>query len=146
MSFLGTFNAEENEDEGNPVLSKGEYTAEIINSDLKDSKSGGKYVELHYRIHAQGEPVVVDRLNIQNSNPTAERIGKGKLSKVVKACHKVAITDTEELHGIPIKVKLGIEEGGMYPDRNNVLDVMAVGPAPMASSAPAATQSAPWKK
>lgn len=146
MSFLGSFNADDNEDSGFVLLPKGSYTAEIVGSDLKEAQSGnGQYVELHYRIHAEGQPIVIDRLNIMNKNPTAERIGKGKLAKVVKAIHKTTIRDTEELHGIPVKVTLGVEEAsGNYPARNNIVDVQSAGSAP--PPPPANEQKAPWAK
>ncbi len=58
-------------------------------------------------------------LNIINKNQIAVKIANEELGAICKACGKPKIQDTEELHGIPMNVKLRIKAAkGDYPAQN----------------------------
>lgn len=77
--------------------------------------------------------------NTRNSNPTAERIGKGLFKQIVLALGFTAIQDTQQLHGIPFVAGLKLEKqapDSPYEPRNQLSKAFPVGQAP----APVAAQ------
>jgi hypothetical protein len=136
-------------------LPSGEYVGEILDSTIKDTKSGsGQYIELKIRIsdgQYEGRQIF-DRLNFLNANPKAQEIGQRQLKNLCEACGiKGALEDTQDLHGHLFGMRLGIEQDktGQYGPRNSVKSFM-----PYASNkvAPAAVQKTgngaarPWQK
>lgn len=91
-----------------------DYTVAITESVIKDTKArDGKYIALTFEVldgEYKGRKVWTN-LNIQNPNPKAQQIGLGQLSEICRACGKMNISDTTQLHGIPIRIKVGHEEG-----------------------------------
>lgn len=89
-----------------------EYIAQVVESDvLTTSKKTGKYIKLKFAI-LQGEfkgRFVWTNLNIVNPNPTTVEIAQKELATLCRACGKAVIQDTQELHGIPIKMKIKIK-------------------------------------
>lgn len=107
------------------LIPAGHYTAQIIKSDIKDNANGsGNRLSLTFQV-LEGDKtgrLVFQDLTLQNSNPTAEQIGRQQLAQL---CHAVRIShlaESTELHNIPLKVRVAIREDktGNYPPRNEI--------------------------
>lgn len=139
----------------------GNYLGQIIESDIKPTRSGGRQLALTLEIidgpHARRR--VWDNLNIENSNAQAQEIAQRQLSQL---CHALGIrhlNDTAQLHGKPVRAKIAIQPAqDQYPAKNVIKayapvedSVQAIGlgavPPVAASAAPklAATRK-PWEK
>jgi len=115
MAELGAaFDSGKHEDmnTGFDPMPAGEYMAQVIESDvLTTAKKNGKYIKLKFKI-LQGEfkgRFIWTNLNIVNPNPIAVEIAQKELATLCRACGKAVIQDTQELHGIPIKMKIKIK-------------------------------------
>jgi hypothetical protein len=142
-------------------LPAGWYTATISQSELKDTKAGnGQYIKLRYDITGpshQGR-VVFGNLNIKNANPKAEEIGRQQLGDIMRAIGLAKVTDTDQLIGGQIGIKLEVKQDEQYGASNEVkgfkslsgsaAPAAAVIPAKAAAPAPAASAKAapPWAK
>jgi len=142
-------------------LPAGWYTATISQSELKDTKAGnGQYIKLRYDITGpthQGR-VMFGNLNIKNANPKAEEIGRQQLGDIMRAIGLAKVTDTDQLIGGQIGIKLEVKQDEQYGASNEVkgfkslsgsaAPAAAVIPAKAAAPAPAAPAKAapPWAK
>lgn len=139
-------------------LPAGWYTVTITQADLKDTKAGGgQYIKLRYDVTGpthQGR-VVFGNLNIKNANPKAEEIGRQQLGEVMRAIGLAKVTDTDQLIGGQISIKLDVKQDAQYGASNEVKGFRSVSgsAAPAAASmpaagAPAATSKAapPWAR
>lgn len=165
MAFLGqTFDANDLP-QGNTYepLPPGWYTATITAADLKHTKDGsGQYINVRYDITGpshQGR-VVFGRLNIRNASARAEEIGRQQLGELMRAIGLARITDTDQLIGGVLSIKLDVRPATeQYAAQNEVKGFKAItGSAPTfaapaaspAASAPAAAAPAkatpPWAK
>ena len=134
----------------------GIYTARIAESEIKVLKSGnGQGLSLQFEI-IEGQYAnrrIFANLNVQHSNPTAESIGQAKLSQL---CHSVGVTkisDTQQLHNIPLKIKVKIRpandqyearnEISAYESASGVTAPIAYTP-PIAQAKSAIPAAAPW--
>ena len=137
-------------------LPAGWYTATISQAELKATKAGnGQYIKLRYDITGpshQGR-VVFGNLNIKNANPKAEEIGRQQLGDIMRAIGLAKVTDTDQLIGGQISIKLEVKQDEQYGASNEVKGFKSVSGSaspstPMAAaSAPAAGKAAPpWAK
>lgn len=145
-------------------LPAGWYSATISQSELKDTKAGnGQYIKLRYDITGpthQGR-VVFGNLNIKNPNPKAEEIGRQQLGDIMRAIGLAKVTDTDQLIGGELVIKLEVKQDETYGAGNEVkgfksasgspAPAAAVIPAKVASKAPApaaapAKAAPPWAK
>lgn len=123
-------------------LPRGMYQVIVMASDLKPTQAGtGQYIELTLQV-VDGEHAgrrLWDRLNVSNPNKTAEDIAKRQLQELCLAAGVTNLTDTEQLHDIPVLAEVDIDR--KEPDRNRVTGYAAISagaPAP----APKSTQAA----
>lgn len=123
-------------------LPPGEYTAEIIEAVLKDTKSndGGKLIVLSWRVVDPEEFAnrrIWQNINWRNKNAQAQEIGRRDLSAV---CHAGGVSDhlqdTDQLVGLVcnIVVRMGTARNG-YPAKTEVKGWKAVNAAPPAQTA-----------
>ena len=139
-------------------LPAGWYTATISQSELKDTKTGGgQMIKLRYDITGpthQGR-VVFGNLNIKNASPKAEEIGRQNLGDIMRAIGLAKVTDTDQLIGGQLAIKLEVKDDPKYGASNEVKGFKSVvgSVTPTASAmpfkaAPAATGKAapPWVK
>lgn len=122
MSQL-TFDATNHETLGTyDALPAGWYNAAIDASEMKATKDGtGAYLQLSFKIldgFANGRKVFA-RLNLQNSNPTAQEIAYKTLSSIMHATGQLRINDSQELHAIPMKIKLKVRAGDEKYEASN---------------------------
>ena len=151
---------------GYGLIEPGEYRAEIVADEVKESKStaGNHYLELQVKIDGKGS--IWDRLNLWNSNPSAVEIANGTLKQIANAIGQSRIVDSAEMLLKPLMVRVEIEPGTAgYKDKNIIVGYSGVGsvaapqqvaqaaqaPVPVPPSAPfptaasAPTANAPWR-
>ena len=124
---------------GFDLIQPGEYKAEIVAEEVKESKStpGNSYLELQVKIEGAGS--VWDRLNLWNSTPKAVEMANGTLAEIARALGKPTIADSTEMLLQPLMVRVDIEAGtNGYADKNVITRYMPVGSA----SAPVTAQAA----
>ncbi|MCR9090864.1 MAG: DUF669 domain-containing protein [Proteobacteria bacterium] len=97
----------------------GDYLAQIAWSEFKTTKRGdGQYLELEFEVLEPEEFAgrkFWDRLNLDNPNAKAVEIAERTLSSICRAAGVMQVEDSEQLHDIPMVVKLDIEG----PDEQN---------------------------
>lgn len=144
-------------------LPTGEYVAQIIDSDLKPTQSGGQYLELTYEV-TEG-PLKGrkhwERLNLDNANAQVVEIANRQFASVREATGVPNPRDSAELHFRPHVIRVefypagSAKRNGQVRDRDesNIkawkkLDGATPAPAPQ-QSAPAQSAGAavpPWKR
>ena len=109
MADLSFFNPNEVPDQSFEPLPDGIYVARIIESEEKETKAGtGSYIQLRLEV-IEGEytgRTVFDRLNLRNPNEKAVEIARQTLASICRAVGNMAPRDTQELHDIPMAVKI----------------------------------------
>lgn len=127
--FLGmTFNVNDlpQDEQQGGAIPAGQYVVKIERAQLKDTKSGtGRYISLMLRVQGptHSNAVVFAMVNISNQNQEAERIGKAQLRSIMEAIGLQTITDTDQLIGGVMDVKVAVEKdtyNGNEQDRNVV--------------------------
>ena len=106
-------------------IPKGDYPAIITTSEIAATKTGsGHYVKLTWQIiqgHFEGR-IIFTQHNVINSNPDAERIGRGELQGFASAMGIGMFDDTDDLHSKPIIAHVTLEEdkSGKYQPKNTI--------------------------
>ena len=135
------------------ALPRGDYTAMITDSVLKDTKSGtGQYIALTMEIidGSYSGRKIWDNLNVKNANPTAEKIAQASLTRYFQSCGQDLERGayTTALYNIPFKLTLGIDRND--PTRNTVLGSGPLGsakkPKPTVDREAIASGKKPWEK
>jgi hypothetical protein len=131
----------------------GWYNAAIDESEMKPTKDGaGTYLQVRYSV-LDGQYAgrkVYDRLNLRNSNPQAQEIAYGTLSAICHATGVIQVADSQQFHGIPLKIKVKVSPAdGRYEASNEVKGVASIneqvaGVTPN-SSAQQQAQQQPWQ-
>ncbi len=130
----------------------GEYTMQVVNSDMRTTKSGtGQYLWLEFDILSG--PVrgkFFERLNLFNDNAKAVEIANRQLSAICNAVDLVALQDSEQLHMKPLKVVLKVTESKDGSLQNNAkylpLNAAPAAAAAPAPAAPAVSAAKPWER
>lgn len=157
MANLGTaFITDEMPSGGNyEALPAGWYNATIAGAEVKTTKSGtGRYIAVKYMVTGPTHEgrIVFSNLNIENSNPKAEEIGRQQLRSLMEAIGLPKMTDSDQLIGGAVKIKLKIESDEQYGDRNNVAGYASLGSAatskgtPSPTPAPKSSSAPPWAR
>ena len=150
MAFLGqTFDANElpQGNGGNyDPLPPGWYTANITVAELKPTKDGsGQYIKIRYDITGpthQGR-VVFGNLNIKNASAKAEEIGRQQLGEIMRAIGLARVTDTDQLIGGSLSIKLDVRAATeQYDAQNEVKGFKAITGSAPTFAAPAASTAA----
>jgi hypothetical protein len=170
MASLGMqFNAADVEPAGSgfEVIPAGKYQVQIVNSEMRETKSGsGQYLWLELSIldgeHANKR--LFERLNLVNSNDKAVEIAQRTLSAICHATGQMSVSDSEQLHHrtmiANVKVKpAGPDKSGTQREASNEIGgyeaVSSSRPAALARdvavaetkmAAPAAPKAAPWRR
>lgn len=96
------------------ALPKGRYVMAITKSEAKPNKKGtGKFIEFVWSVVQEGPykgRKVWQYVNFQHSNATTQAIGQGELSAIARACGIKGLTDTAQLHNIPVPIMVGVEK------------------------------------
>ena len=125
----------------------GWYSATVMSADLKDSKSGGQYINVRYDLlgPTNAGRVVFGMITIRNANVKAEEIGRMQLADLMRAIGLAKIGDTDELIGGSCQIKVEIQESEGYGAQNRVVGFKAVSNAAPKSGG-SETAAPPWKK
>jgi hypothetical protein len=134
-------------------LPAGWYDANITSAELKPTKDGsGQYIKVRYDITGpshQGR-VVFGNLNIKNKSAKAEEIGRQQLGDIMRAIGLAKVTDTDQLIGGSLSIKLDIRAASeQYAAQNEVKGFKSLtGSAPAAALAASAPAKAapPWAR
>lgn len=115
MKLFETFNASElPKNENNfEAIPAGEYLCNVYSCTLKDTKApGGKYLSIRYDVTngQYSKRVIFQNLNIKNSSSEAEKIGRGQLGELLDACCIKSFSDTDQLVGHAVKVKVKVSQ------------------------------------
>lgn len=149
------------------VLPIGEYLVAISESSQKENnKKTGQLLQFTLDI-VDGEykgRKLFERLNVVNENATAQKIAQQSLSAICYVTGVLHPKRSEELHGKPFRVRVGIRPAkGEYSESNNILeykfsdgrklkDALKGAKAaettapPAANGAPSAKGKRPWEK
>lgn len=141
------------------LLPAGKYVAQIIDSEVVETKAGtGQMLKLTFEI-LDGEHVnrkTWARLNIANQNEQAEKIGRAQLSALCHAVGVLKLTDSVQLHSKPVLITVKVRQpkpGDTYGPSNDVSGFAPVSSAPPATLAKSAARPAapaastpPWAK
>lgn len=114
-SFGGTYDANNGETMGDTsALPAGEYVAAIVKSERREAKSGNGNAYINLEFEVQDGPSQGRRfwtmLNLFNKNPDAVEIAQRELNSICQAIGRLRVDDSEDLHGIPMIVRLGVKE------------------------------------
>lgn len=143
------------------LLPAGKYRAQIVESEIRPTRNGmGQYLWLMIDI-LDGEHKgrkIFDQLNLVNPNPTTVEIAQRTLSAICHATGKMHVSDSEELHLIPMTIQVKIKPPKNGYGESNAIAYLpaerggaarAAKPTPAAPATPAAPpkmSSAPWNK
>lgn len=130
-------------------LPEGWYNVSIAGAELKNTKAGnGQYIAVRYDVTGpthQGR-VVFGNLNIKNPNSVAEEIGRKQLGELMRAIGLAKVSDTDQLIGGSLSVKLSIRKSEEYGDSNEVKAFKALsGSVPVPSNSGEKAPQAPAK-
>lgn len=124
MAHLG-FNAMAVEPASNrELLPKGMYVAVCEKSEVKPTRKGTGHVLSLTFVIIEGEHAkrkIFDYVNIQNENPTAQRIGQQHLAAFCKAVNIAQLEFSYQLHGIPVQIEVGVKEAKDGYEAKNVI-------------------------
>jgi hypothetical protein len=93
MSFWSEEIVQEAETTGNyEVLPAGDYSMMIIDSELRETKAGGHYLNVTFELSGNDKfdgKKVFKMFNVDNANPKAVSIGLGELKLLAAACKNI---------------------------------------------------------
>ena len=136
-------------------LPAGWYTASISGAEIKDTKSGGKRIELKYEILGPTHVgrFVFGNLNIVNANQKAEQIGRQQLGDVMRAIGLNRLSNTDDFIGGKLSIRVKVTHSDQHGPGNDIqgwkaLDGGAMPRPAIPASAPStsAVSSPPWAK
>lgn len=142
------------------LLPKGNYAAQIVNSEIKENRNGGNRLSLQWEI-VDGQyagRIVFQNININHSNPEVVRIGRQQIAQICAAIGRNSVNDSNELHNQPMQVRVIIKEDktGQYEPSNEIkgYSALAQGAAaktggfsqPQSAAQPSQAASAPWAR
>lgn len=105
--------------EAREAIPAGWYTAKMIKSEMKATSDGtGQYLACEFEVIGgdYNGYKLFDRLNLQNKNQTATEIGWRTLSAICHAVNVIQVADSQQLHGIPLQVKVKLRPAGPGAD------------------------------
>jgi Protein of unknown function (DUF669) len=124
------------------ALPPGNYKVQILQSEMRVTKAGtGQLLWLDLEVLEgphQGRHVY-DQLNLINPSPMAEEIAQRTLSAICHAIGQLQVSDSEELHFLPMMVKVAVTREGY----NEVKGYRPVQTAATGASTPAANAPLP---
>lgn len=112
------------------LLPPGDYKMEIVRSEMRETSKGGQMLELELAVtdgQYKGQRAY-ERLNLVNSNATAQQIAHQTLSAICRATGQMQVSDSEQLHFKPMSVKVAVKAAqGEYGPSNVVKGYTAIG-------------------
>lgn len=118
-------------------ISVGEHVLTVAKAELKETKKpGGLYIKVEF--NADNGQKHWENFNIQNSNPEAERIGKGQLKAFLKAAGYTGknLNDVNSLLGLKVLAKIKATKDTGYGEGRGVSSYKSVRASAIAGSDP----------
>lgn len=122
----GGFNTDGQQEMGFGLLPKGDYKVQIVESEYKPTSSGKGHLLMLKREIMEGQfkgCFIYRNLNLDNPNPVAVEIANKEFTSTCKACGKVSVEDSEELHFIPHTISLAVKQHKEKADEQVVTDI-----------------------
>jgi hypothetical protein len=142
MSLLNFDARQVQPDMGYDVLPPDWYPVVMDESELKPTQNGdGMVLNVRFNVIA-GQYVnrkIFGRINLSNPNPQAQEIGQKQLSAIAHCVGVLVVQDSQQLHNIPLLVKVKIRKAdGQYEDNNEIIAYRNISdvPAGMAQAQP----------
>lgn len=122
VALGGQYQADPNNVQGDyEPVPPGEYRVHVKESDMvENSKRNGHFIKLDLEI-LDGEyagRTLIERLNIDNPNQQAVDIAQRTLNAICVAVGKLSITDTNELHNVPMVAVVKVDPAKPYTDKD----------------------------
>lgn len=116
------------------ALPPGEYEVIVTESDLRENSKGtGHFLAITLDVQAPEQyrgRKLWNNITVSHQSAKAQEIGKQQLAQLVKACGFETISDSEQMHGIPVIATVKKQKDD--PTRNDVKGYKArAGAAPM---------------
>lgn len=107
---------------GNEPLPTGWYIAAMTASELKPTKDAAQ--TQHFMLSAEYTIMdgqykgrkVFQQYNIGHSNPATKEIAFKQLSSIAHAVGVIQVQDSQQFHGLPLKIRVKLKEGGEKKD------------------------------
>lgn len=124
-------------------LPAGNYNVTISDATLQQTKSGtGTFIKMKLTVTGPSHEgrVLFSNLNIKNDSTKAEEIGRQQLGAVMRAINLPSLSDTDQLIGGQMSVKVTVKQDEQYGAGNEVKSYSAInGSAAPSFSAPQPT-------
>lgn len=104
------------------AIPPGWYNAQMTGSEMKPTSDGsGTYLKCEFTILSgdYAKRKQFDRINLQNKNPVAVEIAYRTLSAICHATGVIQVADSQQLHGRPLQIKVGLRAAGVGADGKN---------------------------
>lgn len=102
------------------LITVGEYVAVITETGFRDTSTGGKMLEVEFKLQTSSFEgrVLTERLNLVNKSEKAVTIAMQTLAKITTAAGMLSVKDSSELIGKRMKIKVDVKPGvGTYIDK-----------------------------
>ncbi len=155
MANLGsTYDASQGDGmEDRNALPAGEYPAQITKSEIRENnKKTGSYIWCEFQVidGPAANRIFWGMYNLWHEKQNTVEIAQREFNSLCRAAGKLQVTDTNELHGLPLRVKLSVKNDEQFGASNTIKGYK---PFNETSSAPPPTgaqteagRDAPWKK
>lgn len=146
MAYLGNFDANTVEPSDRSALPAGDYTAMITASEWKYSKAGAQYLALTLQVvdGPHKGRFLWDTLNLNHPKRDVLDIAQGTLSAICRATGHMAISDSEELHNIPVVVRVAyVAAKDGFDEKNQIKAWKPAGSAATTTAAPVTPKAPP---
>jgi hypothetical protein len=129
-------------------LPAGWYPVQIEDAEVKDTNAGtGKYLKLELTVLDNPKGFAgrkfFPKITLINPNATAMEIGQRELAALGQACGLMALSDSAEVLGKMIQVRVKVVDDKQYGKDNEVTAYKALDGAPPAAAAPAQAPAQP---
>jgi hypothetical protein len=132
------------------VIPAGKYKAVITKSEERPTKAqtGSMLVLTCQIIEGTHQGLtLMDRLNLNNPNKTAEEIAQRTLSAICRSVGVMMPNESSDLHDKPMMITVKVKPAeGQYQASNEIAGYEPVGGGGAVAAAPAAAAVPPWKK
>ena len=120
-----TFRSDDVEDVSFAPIPAGNYEAQIVDSDIRVTSAGtGEYIALTWEVLTEeyAGRRIFSNLNHINPNEKAVAIAKSQLKQICKAVGLQDFQDTQELHGVPVRIAVKVRPPKDGYDAQNVIN------------------------
>lgn len=122
---LGDFKINWDEVEVNDYkpLAEGVYAAKVVASEIGPTKKGDQMMKLTFEVLGENKGrKLFENYMLTHSNPKAVQAGLGKIKTLAQVLDIDLdnMSDTSELHGKPVGIKVKIEESEQYGAQNRI--------------------------